>query len=326
MPGNHGRDCLLCGGTMETCVIAGVPARGKVYDIFFCRACEVGATVPMPGPEELTDLYAPGTYREAKGRRFHPLVESAVKQFRNARKKRIERHIKGGRLLDVGCGRGLFLRVMRSGGWSVAGVEFSEESAADAAGSDGFPVVSGPPDQWGFPDGSFDVVTMNHVLEHVPGPADHVGGCARLLKAGGILVVAVPNLSSLQASFGGGNWFHLDVPHHLHHFSEGGLRRLLENRGFAVIKAREFDLEYNPYGWLQTLLNKSGIGRNFLFDRLKSGTLREAGSPPGSIADAFLTTVLLPAYVPLALVLSLVESFLLRRGRGGTVELIAVKR
>ena len=123
---------------------------------------------------------------------------------------------------------------------------------------------------------------MNHVLEHVYDPVETIHECARTLKKGGLLVISVPNILSLQASFGNRDWFHLDPPYHRHHFSEQGLTNLLENHSFSIRNVRRFDWEYNIFGWLQTLLNRTGIRKNLFYDSLKMDILRRKQLPGGT--------------------------------------------
>lgn len=125
------------------------------------------------------------------------------------------------------------------------------------------------------PDKSFDVITLFHVFEHTISPQMTINECKRLLKEGGLLVIEVPNLSSLQASIGKKAWFHLDLPHHFYHFSEEGILALLKKNSFSILKVKQFSLEYNPFGWLQTLLNMSGIQENLFYSLLKSRELRK---------------------------------------------------
>ena len=293
------------------------------YGVLLCRDCMVGVTTPIPSDDELSVLYAAGHYRADKGGRFVGFVEDLIYFFRGARRRRIERLVKPGAALDVGCGRGLFLDVMRRGGWSVKGVEFCKDSASRASEAYGIEVVYGESAQWGFAENSFDVITVNHVLEHIKNPEETISACRRLLRDGGLLVVAVPDISSLQGQAGKGRWFHLDIPYHLHHFSESGLRALIERQSLRVIAVRRFDLEHNPFGWLQTLLNLSGIRRNFLYTMLKNPVLRKTEMAAASAADMLLTLVLCIFFIPLAIVLSLFESYILRRG--GTTEIFALK-
>jgi len=242
---------------------------------------------------------------------------------RGARRRRIERLAgRRGRLLDVGCGRGLFLRRMRRAGWDVAGVEADAEVARAISEAHGLDVRGGDPDGWDFPDGSFDAVTFHHVLEHVSRPADLIVRARRLLRDGGLLVAAVPNRDSLQAAFGRASWFHLDVPFHLHHFTASGLTGLLERSGFRIVRERHFDLEQNLFGWIQTLLNRCGLPRNLLFDFLKRPSLRDGGSLEGRGRKIAASFALLPLVLPAGAVLTLLEA---AGGRGGTVEIAAVK-
>jgi SAM-dependent methyltransferase len=212
---------------------------------------------------------------------------------------------------------------MRRNGWDVLGVELNDETASYARETYGITVKTGNALSWDIPEGSLDAVTLNHVLEHVDDPLEMLSVCRKLLKKGGLLVIAVPDIDSLQAKAGKEVWFHLDIPHHLYHFSERGLRNLLKKNALRVVKTRRFDLEYNIYGWLQTLLNLSGIRKDFLFSMLKTSALRNIHAANYRKRDVVLTGVLAPVYLPLSVVLSLIESFVMRHG--GTVEVYAVK-
>jgi SAM-dependent methyltransferase len=212
---------------------------------------------------------------------------------------------------------------MRKHGWKVAGTEYNEETAESINKIYKVNVVAGNPGDWGFPPGSFDVVTMNHVLEHMSAPEKTISECSRVLREGGLLVVAVPNITSLQSLIGKHLWFHLDIPYHIYHFSEMGLSSLIEKHGFQLLKIRRFDLEYNPFGWLQTLLNVTGIRKNLLYDLLKNIKTRNILISNVSKWHLFATIVLIPVYLPISLILSLFESFILKNG--GTMEIHAVK-
>ena len=315
--------CTICGDEIQKVIIGNAEVPGARYDIYFCDRCQVGKTAPVISPEELARLYFPGSYRAESGKRFHEPIETLVYLCRLQRKRRIENHLHKGKILDIGCGRGLFLGVMRAHGWTVKGVEFDQEAAANASVAHGIDVIETSRTGSELADGDFDVITMYHVLEHVSDPAETVRECARILKRGGLLVVAVPNILSLQASFGKRFWFHLDPPFHLHHFSEPGLTKLLEMHSFAIRRIRRFDWEYNVFSWLQTLLNRMGIRKNLFYDALKSRKLRWQQPAGRSGWGLFTTFVLLPLLVPLSLVLSLFESYLLKRG--GTIEVYAIK-
>lgn len=145
----------------------------------------------------------------------------------------------------------------------------------------------------------------------------------KIAEKNGLFICAVPNSESLQAYVGKHLWFHLDIPYHIYHFSVLGLIRLLKNNSFRILKIRRFDPEYNPFGWLQTLLNISGIRKNLLFSVLKRSALRKKISEDINHWHIFLTFMALPLYLPLSFALSLFESFVLKRG--GTIEIFAMK-
>ena len=172
-----------------------------------------------------------------------------------------------------------------------------------------------------YPPGFFDVVVFWHVLEHVRDPVAALRKSRAILKPGGLLVVAVPNLESYQAGVPGRHWFHLDVPRHYHHFRLGVLRRILEENGFSVESVSHFSLEYNPYGWVQSILNRMGFQENLLYDTLKNESARTIKSPARSHPVQFFVMLLaLIPVVPLGFALFLLE-VLVRRG--GTIELYA---
>jgi 2-polyprenyl-3-methyl-5-hydroxy-6-metoxy-1,4-benzoquinol methylase len=314
--------CSLCNKPLRIKLIRNIKRHDKIYDVYLCTECMVGSTVPTPLIEDLSRLYLSGSYRLYNGTRFYSAIEYFIYNFRLLRKRRIEKYVKRGHILDIGCGRGLFLNVMRKDDWGVTGVEFNRETALYASETYGIDVITETSlDE--LAGKSFDVITINHVLEHAYSPKELINSCKKLLRKGGLLVIAVPNIFSPQASVGKRVWFHLDLPYHLHHFSEEGLSTLLKKNSFNILKVKQFDLEYNPFGWLQTLLNLSCITENLLYNLLKSPELRKKEIPNVKKWDLILTFALLPLYVPLSLILSVFESLFLKRG--GTIEVYAVK-
>lgn len=315
--------CPICNRFQTDILLKDIHEFDKSYDVLYCKKCKVGITTPIPSPNELSSLYSSGTYRSASGNRFFGPIEAGVYLARRLRKRMIQKYKKKGRILDIGCGRGVFLNVMKKSGWTATGTEYDRSTAESIEKTYGVNVVTGDPGDWGFPPGSFDVVTMNHVLEHMPDPESAIRVCSKVLEKGGLLVVATPGLTSLQSSMGKHLWFHLDIPYHLYHFSEEGLINFIEKYNFQPLKVRRFDLEYCPFGWLQTLLNLTGIRKNLLYDLLKNINSRKHLPSNTSKWDLLLTISLLPFLFPVSLVLSLYESFILRKG--GTIEIYAKK-
>jgi len=142
-----------------------------------------------------------------------------------------------GRLLDVGCGAGEFLVRMRNLGWEVQGVEV-DPNAARVAREHGLRVFVGQLRQTPVPACSLDVITLNHVIEHVYDPIAMLAECRRLLVKGGKLVILTPNSASLGHWFFSGSWRGLEPPRHIHLLSLRSLRTCAERAGFSVAVLR----------------------------------------------------------------------------------------
>ena len=313
--------CSICGKQSKEVVFQKTGKNNKTYFAYECLNCKIWFTYPIPSVEELSIFYSTGNYRSETGRRFIPILEKIIKILTVRKRNRIKSYVKRGRILDLGCGRGLFLNIMKQDGWQVIGQEFDEKSAAYANKNYGIDVQAGSL-EGNFEDESFDVVNINHVLEHLENPGETLEECHRILKKGGLLVVAVPNIDSLQAMFGKQNWFQLDIPIHLYHFSSKSLAELLKNKLFRVDLNRHFKFEYNPFGWLQTILNSAGIQENLLYELLKSSEIKNNNHRETTFSDYFKLFILFPFCFPLSLALSIIEAML---GKGGTIEVYSIK-
>lgn len=139
-----------------------------------------------------------------------------------------------GRLLDVGCGSGEFLATMKSLGWTVEGVEFNPEAARLAREAGGAPVFAGSLEDARLEDSSFDVVTLHHVIEHLPDPARTLAECRRILKDGGRIHILTPNADSLGLRIFRRHWQALEVPRHLRIYSSESIRKILAPAGFEI--------------------------------------------------------------------------------------------
>src|ERR1039458_7306275 len=139
-----------------------------------------------------------------------------------------------GRLLDVGCGDGERVDWYQARGFEAYGVEISGR-AVENARKLGLRVEQGILSDANYPDGFFDVIVMAHVLEHTHSPQAYLQECFRILKPGGVLAVAVPNIESHSASVLQENWSFLMLPIHLYHFSVGTLTEYMRKNGFDIV-------------------------------------------------------------------------------------------
>ncbi len=149
-------------------------------------------------------------------------------------------HDQPGKVLDVGCGAGRFLRRMQKRGWNVEGVEFDPQAAQKVAARYGIRVHVGDLRSAALADESCDVVTMNQVMEHVFDPRATLSECLRVLKPGGKLVMTTPNVNSVGAGEFGPYWRGWEPPRHLHLFSVEALKRLTHQCGFEINEARSY--------------------------------------------------------------------------------------
>lgn len=311
---NNTAPCFICGRSFGD-GYDGIVAEGGSYGIKFCASCGLGKTEPFLDESEFKKIYS-STYREEDSRRFFAPLESLIKVLRVQRCKTIERLGKKGRILDVGCGRGDFLLLMKERGWTPTGLELDERVERHGK-SIGMDLRSGSLDSVKFPDNHFDVVTFWHVFEHLRNPEWVLKECRRILKPGGLLLISVPNAGSLQARLSGKHWFHLDPPFHLYHYSLQNIKKLIEGFSFKTLKVKHFSLEYNPYGYIQSIFNSLGFRPNLFYDFLRSKLRKKDSYAP--VAVMFL---LMPVVLPLSLILSAAEAAL---RAGGTIDVYARK-
>lgn len=291
--------------------------EGLTAEVVCCPGCGLGRLHPMPEPAQIRSFYPPDYYGD-DGAKFEPLVEAMVRLVGARHVRFLVRGLApGARVLDVGCGRGVLLGALLDQGYEAHGMEISETAAAGADPRAEVRIA------WrlaeaGYAAGSFDLVILWHVLEHLAEPRETIAEIRRLLRPGGRLVVAVPNFSSLQAQWAGAAWFHLDLPRHLYHFPLAALEQLLEAHGFRCQSRHHFSLRQNPFGWVQSWLNRRpSLPRNSLYSLLQpqSGATRHI--------DPGLRLRLRLAYVlgmPLAVGLSTLAA---AARRGATIHVVA---
>lgn len=307
--------CTVCNdrGVRPVFRLEGVPWR-----VVLCASCETGRLDPLPAAEEIAAFYPPAYYGTT-GRKFKRYVEWAVRFVAIRRVRFLARRVpRGGRVLDVGCGRGTLLSELADRGFEVHGTEVSRAAVEGADPRTEIRIASnlGEAD---YPENFFDLVILWHVLEHLPDPRETLREIRRILRPGGEVVVAVPNFSSWQARWAGPAWFHLDPPRHVYHFPLAALRMLLTDCGFECRSEHHFSLRQNPFGWVQSWMNKRARWqRNVLYEFLQR---RRSGSAKSF--DRGTKAVLLTAFLlgmPVGLALELVASVL---RTGATVHVVA---
>jgi SAM-dependent methyltransferase len=308
--------CVICGATEARRKLA---IEGVSEQFVECDSCGLGSLFPMPDAARIQSFY-PAEYYGTPTAKFEPLVESGVRAGSRARVRSLLKGVcPGGNVLDVGCGRGVMLRAALDLGYTAHGVELSEEAAAGVDSRAQIRIAADLAEA-GYETNSMDAVVLWHVLEHLPQPGRTLAEIRRILKPGGRLVLAVPNYASWQSRWAGADWFHLDLPRHLYHFSPDTLSLLLHRYGFAKQSYRHFAALQNPFGWLQSVFNRaSGSPRNSLYSLLHRGGDHEDARSL-SPARRFLFKAAFAVGLPIAATASFLEAAF---RRGGTIAVTA---
>lgn len=163
---------------------------------------------------------------------------------------------KTGRLLDIGCGNGEFLRFANRYGWNVVGVDF-DEHAVNVARSGGLDVRTGGIEVIDVNE-KFDFISLNHVIEHVYDPVKLIESCYALLNDGGTLWLETPNIESMGYALYKSNWRGLEPPRHIMLFNETSLNKMLLKSGFVSVVQKNHALSGVYMGMSsERLLNKT---------------------------------------------------------------------
>lgn len=170
--------------------------------------------------------------------------------------RHLSRFRRPGRLLDVGFGAGAFLETARLAGWEACGIDPDPEVVANAR-QRGLEVSCSRIEDFGGTEGTYDLITIAHVVEHVHEPATLLLHCRRLLKPGGTIWLETPNIESLGHARFGKNWRGLEPPRHLVVFNRRTLRSLLQQAGFTDVQ----DLpQASPVGGVYAMSSRMELG------------------------------------------------------------------
>lgn len=208
------------------------------FQVWRCAGCGILRTSPRPTPHAIGRYY-PDDYGPYLSTEVAPAARSGGGKLRHFLRSLIRYQseevppLAPGRMLELGCASGAFLKRMQALGWSVEGIEFSE-SAAERARSAGFEVQVGTVEGADVPSAAFDLIVAWMVIEHLHRPLDGLVRVAQWAKPGAWLCVSVPNAGAYEFKLFGRYWYALHLPNHLHHFSAGSLARLLAAAGWRV--------------------------------------------------------------------------------------------
>lgn len=274
--------CPVCCGKSHTKHVEGKDhnVSGRIFTIVECRRCGFRFTNPRPKEKYIYKYYQSKNYisHSSTKKGLINKVYHLVRFYQFYKKKKvikISSNIKKGRILDIGCGAGDFLKYMASSGWDVDGVETDKGARIIAEKKIGrkieekIDVLS--------EENKYDVISMWHVLEHVYNVEKYLKKVNKLLKNNGVLIVGVPNCASYDAKKYKGNWVAYDLPIHLSHFRKNNIEALAKKSNFKLkeIKPLIFDAYY--IGMLSAKKSGSSFVSGFLYGLISNFKAKKSG-------------------------------------------------
>jgi SAM-dependent methyltransferase len=242
--------CPICETDSITVIYAAARdyITGEKFQIHQCNHCSIAYTTPRPND---LSIFYPEKYR-----RYNLAVLKILEFLYNIRAQNWSRMYKTpGVAFEMGCGDGLMLNTLRKHGWKVFGNERTVAAANFASHTLKLPIYVGEIDSLCLTP-TADLIILFQVLEHLKDPLTTLKQLNQFIKPNGKLIIAVPNFGGWQSKFGGEKWFHLDVPRHIFHFSLPSLEFCLRKSGFEIAHVSYVSLEHDPYGWVQSTLNR----------------------------------------------------------------------
>ncbi len=270
----HYTNCPVCGSSRISKVIAAkdFTVSGETFGIMECNSCSLRFTQEVPDALSIAPYYKSEEYishtNTSKGliNRLYQLVR---KRTLKRKRKLVEKAtgIRKGNLLDVGSGTGAFVKEMIAGGWNVTGLEPDADARKLATAVNGVTLTE-MNQFYQLEPGTFDAITLWHVLEHVHELQPYIVQLKRLLKESGKLFIAVPNYTSKDAEIYKEYWAAYDVPRHLYHFSPKSMEALMQKQGLKL--QQYLPMWYDSF-YISLLSSKYKNGKPNLFASFFNG-------------------------------------------------------
>jgi SAM-dependent methyltransferase len=307
--------CPVCRG-LKAKELFSVPAQLSEYSIVQCEKCGLARTFPLLASESARaqDMV---TYYGGGANKFIPMVQKIRNEIARLRAKRylsfMQDPAQTPKILDIGCAEGRLLSAFIGYGCRCWGIEHPSYPSQRFLNSDRIVYLQNDLHVAELPEGAFDLIFLWHSLEHMDDPRLVMARLYRLLAPKGVIIVAVPNFSSMEARRFKRFWFHLDIPWHKYHFTERSLGYLIKKSHLRIVKVSTYCFEQGPYGFVQSILNALGWPHNEFYEALK-GSLNHRRSAHIVVQFFFVLFLLIPAFF-----VSLGISF---KGRGPVLKVI----
>lgn len=235
--------CPMCGSQSARARYERV-FKNRKWTLARCRECGLHFTSPTPTEEDLNAFYQ-GDYHQQL--RDAGITEATFGPKYERYADALGRHVRSGRVVDIGCSTGLLVRILCDRGYQAEGIELNHRSAEWGRDHYGISIHDKTLDQCGFMDGSLDAVIMTDVLEHTLHPRDYLRDVHRLLKPSGCVLVTFPDIRSVESRYQyvlsrllrrDWLWSSCHIPLHVWEFTDATAKACFESAGFRVAEFR----------------------------------------------------------------------------------------
>lgn len=264
--------CPICESNNTKQILTAIDhlVSGDSFNIEHCNDCGFRFTNPRPDDQQLGKYYDSEEY-VSHADEGNNLVNRLYKIARGftlkSKLKLINKISKDKRLLDVGCGTAHFLAYCQQAKWEINGVEPNDLAREQAQEKTNIQIHK---DLSEINNGVYNVITLWHVLEHLPNLPQTIDQLKTLLAPGGSIVIAVPNYEAYEEVKFKESWAAYDVPRHLHHFNQKSLGKLMQKHGLKIVETSPMWLDSF---YISLLSNKQRYNRNKFVDSFITGLL-----------------------------------------------------
>jgi SAM-dependent methyltransferase len=236
------------------------------FALSHCETCDLVFTNPRPRQEFIGNFYNNENYTpHSRKISFFNSVYRVLRKINSHRKVGIINRIsQKGKILDIGCGTGEFLKTCKENGWEITGVEPIDIVNMEAKKK--LEIIVFKQLSEIEQDNTFDIITLWHVLEHIYDIHGTLESVKRLLKKGGKILIAIPNIDSYDSKLFKEFWAAFDVPRHLFHFNQDSFSRLTKEHGLKIVETiplyldayyislLSFQYQYAHRNWIKSII------------------------------------------------------------------------
>ena len=267
------QNCPACSSSKSEKILTASDylVSGESFDIMECSDCSLHFTSPIPNEEDIGKYYKSNDYisHTSKGNSIINKIYRIVRYFTLRSKRKIVRRIaqkQSGTLLDIGCGTGNFLGIMKQSGWNIKGVEVNKETRKLAELNTDSVILD--PTEFLKSEQKYDVITLWHSLEHLHELEQYLNKISLSLNANGVVIIALPNYRSFDAEYYQHDWAAYDIPRHLYHFSFEAMIILMKKFKFELIQSKQ--MPFDPI-YVSLLSEFSVIKKHNIIKALRVG-------------------------------------------------------